>query len=330
MEYLIIKSIIFSFIAFLLSKYSENIGIKLGVLDYPDKIRKFHATPTPQIGGIIIYIIIVLDIFFAKNSNLDLFYILWISFFFILGFIDDKYKTKWSIKFLIPIIFFFIYININSNILINEIYSETFKKIINIKNTYYFNIFFTLLCVLLLLNSINMIDGYNGICVIYSIYCFFYLFLLTNNSLNEIFLIILPTLFVITYFNFKNKFFLGNSGSFLLSGILSYYLIINNNYYDKISVEKIFLLLIIPGLDMFRLFISRINNHKNPFSADRKHLHHLLLNNKKNYNQKYLIYFLILIIPSILSAIEITKSSYLIVILTILYFIVIKKLKVKN
>ena len=81
---------------------------------------------------------------------------------------------------------------------------------------------------------------------------------------------------------------------------------------------------------MFRLFISRINNHKNPFSADRKHLHHLLLNNKKNYNQKYLIYFLILIIPSILSAIEITKSSYLIVILTILYFIVIKKLKVKN
>jgi UDP-GlcNAc:undecaprenyl-phosphate GlcNAc-1-phosphate transferase len=175
-----------------------------------------------------------------------------------------------------------------------------------------------------------MIDGHNGICVIYSIYCFVYLFLLSNNNLNEIFLIILPTLFVITYFNLKNKMFLGNSGSFLLSGILSYYLIINNNYYDKISVEKIFLLLIIPGLDMFRLFITRINNHKNPFSADRNHLHHLLLNNNKNYNHKYLIYFLILIIPSILSAIEITKSAYLIIILTILYFIIVKKLKIKN
>ena len=108
------------------------------------------------------------------------------------------------------------------------------------------------------------------------------------------------------------------------------FLIINNNYYDKISAEKIFVLLIIPGLDMFRLFITRINNRKNPFSADRNHLHHLLLNNNKNYNYKYLIYFLILIIPSILSAIEITKSAYLIIILTILYFIIVKKLKIKN
>jgi UDP-GlcNAc:undecaprenyl-phosphate GlcNAc-1-phosphate transferase len=175
-----------------------------------------------------------------------------------------------------------------------------------------------------------MIDGHNGICVIYSIYCFVYLFLLSNNNLNEIFIIILPTLFVIAYFNLKNKIFLGNSGSFLLSGVLSYYLIINNNYNDKISVEKIFLILIIPGLDMFRLFITRINNHKNPFSADRNHLHHLLLSNNKNYNHKYLIYFLILIIPSMLSAIEITKSIYLITILTILYFIIVKKLKIKN
>jgi len=330
MKYLIIKSIIFSFFAFILSKLSKNIGKKLGVLDYPDKIRKLHATPTPQIGGIIIYIIIIVNFFFTKNSTLDLFYILWISFFFILGFIDDKYKTKWGVKFLIPIIFFLIYTNINGGILINEIYSETFKKIIDIKNIYYLNIFFTLLCVLLLINSINMIDGHNGICVIYSIYCFVYLVLLTNNNLNEILLIILPTMLVITYFNLKNKIFLGNSGSFLLSGILSYYLIINNNYYDKISVEKIFLLLIIPGLDMLRLFIARINNHKNPFSADRNHLHHLLLNNNKNYNKKYLIYFLILILPSILSAIEIINNIYLIIIFTIFYFIIVKKLKIKN
>jgi len=334
MKYLIIKSIIFSFFAFILSKLSKNIGKKLGVLDYPDKIRKLHAAPTPQIGGIIIYIIIIVNFFFTKNSTLDLFYILWISFFFILGFIDDKYKTKWDVKFLIPIIFFLIYTNINGGILINEIYSETFKKIIDIKNIYHLNIFFTVLCVLLLINSINMIDGHNGICVIYSIYCFFYLVLLTNNNLNEILLIILPTLLVITYFNLKNKIFLGNSGSFLLSGILSYYLIINNNYYNKISVEKIFLLLIIPGLDMLRLFIARINNHKNPFSADRNHLHHLLLNNNKNYNKKYLIYFLILILPSILSATEIINNTYLIIIFTIFYFIIVKKLnnckKIKN
>jgi UDP-GlcNAc:undecaprenyl-phosphate GlcNAc-1-phosphate transferase len=327
MKYLLINSIIFSFAAILLSKISKNIATKLGILDYPDKIRKFHTTATPQTGGIIMYIIIIINFFFSKNPSFDLFYILWVTFFFILGLLDDKYKIKWKIKFIFPIIFFLIYININKNFLINEIYSDAFERIVNIKNIYNFNIFFTLLCVLLLLNSTNMIDGHNGICSIYSIYCFFYLLLLNNNSLNEILLIILPTLFIITYFNLNNKIFLGNSGSFLLSGILSYYLIMNNNYYQKISVEKIFLLLIIPGLDMLRLFITRIKNHKNPFSADRNHLHHLLFKNNKKYNQKYLIYFLILIIPSILSAIEIINSAYLIIIFTILYFIIVKKLK---
>lgn len=327
MKYLIIKSIIFSFAAILFCKISKNIATKLGILDYPDKIRKFHTTATPQIGGIIIYIIIIINFFFSTNPNFDLFYILWVSFFFVLGLLDDKYKIKWNIKFISPTIFFLIYININEDFLINEIYSDIFNRIINIKDAYNFNIFFTLLCVLLLLNSINMIDGHNGICSTYSIYCFFYLLLINNNNLNEILLIILPTLFVITYFNLNNKIFLGNSGSFLLSAILSYYLIMNNNYNQKISVEKIFLLLIIPGLDMLRLFITRINNHKNPFSADRNHLHHLLFKNNKKCNQEYFFYFLILITPSILAAIEIVKNTYLIITVTILYFIIVKKIK---
>jgi UDP-GlcNAc:undecaprenyl-phosphate GlcNAc-1-phosphate transferase len=327
MKYLIIKSIIFSFAAILFCKISKNIATKLGILDYPDKIRKFHTTATPQIGGIIIYIIIIINFFFSTNPSFDLFYILWVSFFFLLGLLDDKYKIKWKIKFIFPTIFFLIYININEGFIINEIYSDIFNRSINIKGAYNFNIFFTLLCVLLLLNSINMIDGHNGICSTYSIYCFFYLLLINNNNLNEILLIILPTLFVITYFNLNNKIFLGNSGSFLLSAILSYYLIMNNNYYQKISVEKIFLLLIIPGLDMLRLFITRINNHKNPFSADRNHLHHLLFKNNKKCNQEYFFYFLILITPSILSTIEIVKNTYLIITVTILYFIIVKKIK---
>ena len=36
-----------------------------------------------------------------------------------------------------------------------------------------------------------------------------------------------------------------------------------------ISPEEIFLIMSIPGLDMLRLFIYRIINKKNPFSADK-------------------------------------------------------------
>ena len=35
--------------------------------------------------------------------------------------------------------------------------------------------------------------------------------------------------------------------------------------------------MILPGIDMLRLFIIRLVNGKNPFKADREHIHHKLL-----------------------------------------------------
>ena len=43
----------------------------------------------------------------------------------------------------------------------------------------------------------------------------------------------------------------------------------------QIVPEEIFIIMMVPGLDMFRLFIQRLLN-KNPF-GDRNHIHHLLL-----------------------------------------------------
>ena len=34
--------------------------------------------------------------------------------------------------------------------------------------------------------------------------------------------------------------------------------------------------MLIPGIDLIRLFITRIINKKNPLTPDRNHLHHLL------------------------------------------------------
>ena len=52
--------------------------------------------------------------------------------------------------------------------------------------------------------------------------------------------------------------------------------------------------MMVPGVDMFRLFLMRILSKKNPFSPDRNHIHHLLLNKifkYKNFNNiKYSYY----------------------------------------
>ena len=41
--------------------------------------------------------------------------------------------------------------------------------------------------------------------------------------------------------------------------------------------DEIFLLLILPGVDLLRLTIMRITNGKNAFYGDRNHIHHMLI-----------------------------------------------------
>tara|TARA_Y100000591_G_C21394173_1_gene479667 strand:- start:92 stop:598 length:507 start_codon:yes stop_codon:yes gene_type:complete len=129
-----------------------------------------------------------------------------------------------------------------------------------------------------------MYDGINGQSGIYTIIIFTY-FLLKDINFYLSILIVFTSLFFV-FSNLKNKFFLGNSGSLLLALLIS--LIIINAYNDgKITnCEEIFILLMLPGIDMARLFIQRLLNKKNPFRADSNHFHHLLL---KKFNPSKVI-----------------------------------------
>ena len=95
------------------------------------------------------------------------------------------------------------------------------------------------------------------------------------------YLIILIPVFFIFILNISNKVFLGDSGIYLLTLILSLCLIYEHNIQNNIIYsDEIFFLLLLPGIDLLRLTISRLSNFKNPFFGDRNHIHHLLI--KKN------------------------------------------------
>jgi UDP-GlcNAc:undecaprenyl-phosphate GlcNAc-1-phosphate transferase len=83
----------------------------------------------------------------------------------------------------------------------------------------------------------------------------------------------------------------------------------------------------IPGLDMLRLFVSRIVSGKNPFQADRNHLHHLLIN-KFSYSTSILILLILLFAPIFIS--YLTKDLFIPIVLSIfLYSLTIFFLKKK-
>ena len=57
------------------------------------------------------------------------------------------------------------------------------------------------------------------------------------------------------------------------------------------TIEEVVIIMLIPGLDLIRLFINRVLNNKKFFESDLNHIHHILTRSKN----KYLVQLIILI-----------------------------------
>ena len=78
---------------------------------------------------------------------------------------------------------------------------------------------------------------------------------------------------------------------------------------------------------MFRLFIIRILNKKNPFRGDKNHFHHLL-KNRISGSWSVIVYFLVILIGLFLKYININVAACILILLTI-YFCLLWYLKRK-
>ncbi len=124
---------------------------------------------------------------------------------------------------------------------------------------------------------------------ILSILKFSLIILISFRSISNI---IIPSLIALSFFNFKKekKIFLGDSGSHLLGGIASIYVvyILSNDYiikpeYDLHKVLFVISILTYPIIDIIRIFFKRLLNNKSPFEADKNHIHHLILSKTKSH-----------------------------------------------
>jgi len=278
-----------SIIVFSLNKISSIINI----FDNPNNELKIHIIKTPLIGGIIIYLNIIVILiyqyftseqFLFLNNNLSTInnsysLLSLLTCYFILGLIDDKINLNPYLRFFAVIITTFIFLILNKEFIISSFYSSSFNKIILFKE---FGIVFTIFCVLILMNSLNFYDGLNGQSILLYLILFLYLFSITKNIFY--FLIIINLVFIL-YINLTGRIFLGDNGVYLLSGILSFALIYEYKMTANIiAAEEIFLLLIFPGFDLIRLVFERMINKKNPLFGDLNHFHHLL---SKKFNLFY-------------------------------------------
>ncbi len=282
--------------------FIDKIAKIIDIYDVPDNKLKLHKKKTPIIGGLILIInfsiIFIYQILFLKKflildisstNTLEVLSLLFLIYsFFFLGLFDDKYNLTPLKKILFSISVILLASLFNDNLTITNFVLSFYDSRIFFENS---SIIFTIFCILILINSLNFYDGINGqSCLIFFTF-FVYLFLKSDLAL--FYLLCLILILIIMYLNLRNLIFLGDSGIFLLGIILSISIIYEYNVQKNIIyADEIFFLLLLPGLDLVRLTLTRILRSKNPLIGDREHFHHLLINKYSLVTSNILLFFL--------------------------------------
>lgn len=162
----------------------------------------------------------------------------------------------------------------------------------------------TVFVIIVITNSINLIDGLDGLAgsisfiVLGSIATWFYL--VGEVYFSYITFAFLGGIAAFLYFNWQpSKIFMGDTGALLIGFFQACLIIlfINKNFNLPLGSDFKFMssigtaicIMIIPLMDTLRVFIIRIINAKSPFEADNNHIHHLLIKAGLNHSQSVLI-----------------------------------------
>ena len=274
-----IEILLFFFITLFFSLISNKLNL---LPNYSgEKHQSFlDENRVPLIGGILFFLSSVY--FFFENN---LFFCFMILFIFCIGFLSDtKILNSPKIRILFQTIIVAITVYV-LDIRISSTRIELLDQVIEIK---FFGIFFSIFCLLILINGSNFIDGLNGLLLGYTLIILFILIKLNLFSELEVndgkILFLFFSLLILLIFNFLNKFYLGDSGSYLIGLVTGFLLITIYNSSNVVSPYFIILLIWYPCFE--NLFsILRKNKLKNsPIIADDKHLHQLIYYYlKKNY-----------------------------------------------
>jgi len=316
-----------------------KISKKFNIYDLPNE-RKKHIKPISFLGGFGIfsgfYISYGLSFpieIIKPNYNHTLFMVLFT--FLIFGLADDFLNFKATKKFVLQFFLIGIFLYKSNNILnINNLLGLTMDYwVINlIGSTILMNI---------LVNSINLIDGSDGLStgiaiLINSFFCYYFI------SMNEVYYALLSCSLlgsILAFFYFNSppaKIFMGNGGSLFIGMILSIltFKFLNNGnstasniitLNQSLKFKIVFSLFAIPTLDLLRVMLYRIYKKRNPFIGDSNHIHHKL--KAIGFNSKYIIFIIIAsqLFIFTLSFINFTNDSYIFFMctITILYSITV-------
>ncbi|WP_370390826.1 MraY family glycosyltransferase [uncultured Winogradskyella sp.] len=262
------------------------VARKKHLMDEPDD-RSVHSTHTPTLGGIGIFLglVVVMTIVGAfLNTKVLLLVMGGLTVLFFLGLKDDLTLLSAQKKFLGQLF----------SALLLIVFTDTriigFSTILGIDVLpYWVSVGFTLFVYILIINAYNLIDGVDGLAGTIALCAsgiFSYLFVMAGDlSLATIAIALCGSLIAFLRKNFssKQKLFMGDTGSMVVGFLLAVFTVsfihmaqsdASSDYY-RAAPALALALLFYPLIDTLRIFFIRLFVHKtSPFKADKNHIHH--------------------------------------------------------
>jgi UDP-GlcNAc:undecaprenyl-phosphate GlcNAc-1-phosphate transferase len=274
-DHIILNLILFPLFMILMILISK----KFNLVDKPN-YRKIHQNSVVNITGVTIYSFIFF-LTFKYEFTLQIEQIIYASSLItIMGFMDDRLDLKPSVK-----IFF---LSIPSGYLILNGFKlddiGTYEVIGKIELGF-IAMSFTFFSALLLINSINYLDGTDGLLIGYTMtsLAYFYFLGIKEGENFYIFLIFIYILLISLIFNFLKintgfKSLLGDAGSLFIGFFLSFTII---TLYKSFNIHPAFLVwsIWLPIYDFLHVTINRFKNKINVSQPDKTHFHHYVLSN---------------------------------------------------
>ena len=237
------------------------------------KHQKFSGLKNIPLSGGVFLTFSSIILFFSYNYVFSLF----LLSIFGIGFISDiNFLSSPKLRLLIQsilIIFFVLILDI-------KIHQTKLILLDTLLENIYFKYFFSVFCLLILINGSNFIDGLNGLMLGYFFSIIFIIFNLDlhnylgiENNLMINLMIILIYLFIL---NINAKLFMGDSGSYVLGLICGFFLIKIYEINQEISPYFIVLLLWYPCFENLFSIIRKFILKRSPINADNNHFHQLV------------------------------------------------------
>lgn len=263
--------------SYLLTPAVRALAYHIGAVDIPKDNRRMHKKPMPLIGGLAVYISFSLTMFLFSEIGSEL-YSIWTggTILIILGILDDVYDLNPWIKLIFQITA--ATCAIAEGVVVREVFLFTDYIELGV-----FSYPLTVLWIVMLVNAFNLLDGLDGlssgVCAISCISLALVSLLYENIAVALLSAVLFGACLGFLPYNFyPARIFMGDTGAYFLGFVLA---VISIGGVFKISAVISFLLPVVifalPLLDTVFSFFRRVIHGQAPFSGDKKHLHHRLI-----------------------------------------------------